>query len=121
MKTLPPVTSCDRLVANIKTAAFQPFDELPGYDGSSALGIDPAQDNGVGFHVFKMAPGTTTAPHTHECDEHFYIIEGDLTDHDGYEYHAGDIIMMRKGTRHWSKTRNGCVMVVYIDTPETVD
>ena len=42
------------------------------------------------------------------------LLEGDLTDHDGYEYQPGDIVWLRSGTKHNSTTKGGCTLVVYL-------
>ena len=44
----------------------------------------------------------------------FYIIEGDLIDHDGTKYGPGDLVWLRKGTEHTSYSPNGCLIVVYL-------
>lgn len=105
----------NRLVKNIRDLdAYKPF-VFEGYAerGTSVLQLDESKPVGYGFHVYKMAPGSETIPHVHERAEHFYVIEGDVTDHDGFEYKPGDLVMLKKGTEHNTRTRNGCTLVVY--------
>ena len=47
-------------------------------------------------------------------DEEFVLLDGDLTDHDGYEYKPGDIVWLRSGTKHNSSTKSGCLLAVYL-------
>jgi hypothetical protein len=39
-------------------------------------------------------------------------------DHDGFRYGPGDLVMLRRGTRHNSRTETGCTIAVFIATPE---
>lgn len=101
--------------------AFTPF----VYPDGVALGDAVLQPNtdrplGEGFHLYRMPPGMTTRGHRHEGEEHFYVIEGDLTDSDGTTFGPGDIVSYRGGTEHSSHTENGCLLVVWISHAETV-
>ncbi len=109
----------DRRVANINDAEFKPWTLDSGDDsGQSVLQLDNTRGDGVGFHVFRMAPGTTTEAHQHTEHEEFYMVEGDLTDNDGTVYRAGDLVWMKKGTEHSSYSENGCTLIVYIGQAE---
>lgn len=100
-----------RAVANIKDAEFKPLISDDGMEDGFVLQVNGGR-RGQGFHIYKMEPGTTTIAHTHHGDEEFFLIEGDLTDHDGYEYKPGDIVWLKSGTVHNSSSRNGCTLVV---------
>ncbi len=117
---MEPIPEADRLVANYRDADFEPF-EVDGVSSSteSVLQLDRSREPGVGFHLYRLAPGSSTTPHRHTCDEQFLVIEGDLTDHDGYRYGPGDLVLLRRGTIHNSSTENGCLLAVYIETAET--
>ncbi len=116
MKTVKPE---DRRVANIHTAAFEPLITADGSDtGQSVLQLNDGNAKGVGFHIYKMAPGFTTDAHVHTEDEEFFVIEGDITDNDGTRYEPGDIVWLKKGTEHNSYSENGCTLVVYIKQAE---
>ncbi len=45
-------------------------------------------------------------------------LDGDLIDHDGFAYGLGDLVLLRRGTRHNSRTVGGCTLAVHIATPE---
>jgi len=116
---MSPVKQADRLVANIHTAQFQPF-ETDGavIPGQSYLQFDDTFAAGTGFHIYRMAPGSSSQPHEHTCHESFYVIEGELIDHDGYVYKAGDFVLLKNGTIHNSRTEIGATIAVFIRSME---
>lgn len=107
-----------RRVENIHTAEFTPWTS----DAGTATGESVLQLNNnpkaVGFHVYKMEPGTQSQPHEHTGDEEFLILSGELIDNDGTVYKEGDLVWLQKGTQHYSYTETGCVIAVYIETAE---
>ena len=115
MKSVKPG---DRIVASIHDAKYVPFVMESGESAGSVLQLDDNKRPGVGFHIYKMEPGCRTTPHEHTGDEHFFIISGEMVDNDGTVYREGDLVLMKKGTQHYGYTEHGCVMVVYIETPE---
>lgn len=117
---MKPVSKDERVVVNIDEAEFKPWALEDGSvdETQTLVQLNASKPDGVGFHIFRMAPGTTTTAHRHTGDEEFYIIEGDLTDNDGTEYRSGDLVYMKEGTEHNSTTKNGCTMVVYIENAE---
>ena len=113
------VKSEDRRIANINTAKFEPWLTKDGKEiGQSILQLNDAYPKGVGFHIYKMAPGFTTDAHIHTEDEEFFILEGDIIDNDGTRYEPGDLVWLKKGTEHNSYSENGCTIVVYIKEAE---
>jgi quercetin dioxygenase-like cupin family protein len=114
-----PVKAADRRVVNIHTAPFKPWIGRDGdVSGQHTLQLDDAKPQGVGFHVFRMDPGSTTDAHEHTEHEEFLILSGELIENDGTVYREGDLVWMRKGTEHSSHTETGCVMAVFIAAPE---
>jgi hypothetical protein len=109
----------ERLVANIATAEFKPFiaegKEIPG---QSYLQFDDTFPEGTGFHIYRMAPGSTSQPHEHTCHEQFYVIEGEVSDNDGHVYRAGDFALLKAGTQHFSHTKTGATLAVFIRSAE---
>ena len=110
----------ERLVANIKTAVFKPFmvdgQEIPG---QSFLQLDDTFPEGAGFHIYKMAPGSSSQPHEHTCHEQFLVLEGEVTDNDGHVYRPGDFVLLKQGTQHSSHTETGATLAVFIRSAET--
>jgi len=110
----------ERRVANIRTAEFKPFvidgKEIPG---QSFLQFDDTFPEGTGFHIYKMAPGSSSQPHEHTCDEQFLVLEGEVTDNDGHIYKPGDFVLLKQGTQHSSHTKIGATLAVFIRSAET--
>ncbi len=67
---------------------------------------------GQGSYLMKMAPGTRSNPHIHHGAEEFFVLEGNLTDDDGFSYRSGDFVSLAAGSSHFSRTEAGCLLVV---------
>ena len=116
---MKPTDKDERLVVNIHEAKFQPWVMENGeLHDSSVLQLDNSKPMGVGFHVYRMEPGSTTRPHVHTSHEEFLILSGELIDNDGTVYREGDLVWLKKGTEHSSYTKTGCTMTVFIETKE---
>ena len=116
---MKPTGKDERKIANIYEAEYQPWVMKNGeLHDSSVLQHDTSKPRGVGFHVYKMEPGSTTTPHQHTNNEEFLILSGELIENDGTVLREGDLVWLKKGTEHCSHTVNGCVMAVYIETAE---
>lgn len=118
---MKPVAAGARRVANFHTSPFAPFVFPDGVAlGDEVLQVDDTNPLGVGFHVYRMAPGMTTRPHRHNGSEHFVVLEGELIESDGTVFRKGDIVCYHDGTEHNSYSPNGCTLVVYITRPEVL-
>ena len=102
-----------RKVANIETLEWKIL-EQPGLPNENVwwYNISYNEATGEGSYLYKMGPGAQSNPHEHEGPEEFYMLEGDLIDNDGYEYKAGDFVSLGGGSRHYSVSPSGCVIVV---------
>ena len=109
MKAIDPG---DRWIANIYTAPIKTLMSNGAEDGE-VLQLDTDRPLGTGFHLYRIAPGTTTQAHGHIGHEEFLMIEGDLVDHDGIRYRPGDLVWLRAVTAHTSYTEAGCLIVVF--------
>ncbi|MGH6873387.1 MAG: cupin domain-containing protein [Aestuariivirgaceae bacterium] len=109
----------ERLVVNIATTPFKPFlvDGKP-VEGQSFLQLDDTFPEGTGFHVYRMEPRSSSQPHEHTCHEQFLVIEGEVTDDDGYVYRPGDFVLLKSGTQHSSHSRTGAILAVFIKSAE---
>ena len=56
---------------------------------------------------------TRRPPIVHEGDEEFFVLEGELIDHDGYRYKKGDLVWLDAKTGHNSYSPNGALLVVF--------
>ena len=116
---MKPIGKEERKITNIYQAEFQPWVMENGeLHDSSVLQLDNSKPMGVGFHVYKMEPGSTTTPHVHTNHEEFLILSGELIENDGTVYREGDLVWLKKGTEHSSTTKTGCMMAVFIETRE---
>ena len=116
---MDPVPASERIVKNIHHTKFESFPESDQFShAESYIQLDDAAPPGTGFHVYKMAPGAASVPHEHTGDEHFLVLDGELTDHDGYVYKSGDLVLLKQGTIHNSTTKDGCTLAVYISAAE---
>ena len=109
-----------RKVANIHDDdAFSPWDpEGVKERGTSILKLNTSGHRDVGFYIYKMEPGSHSAPHRHGGAEEFVIIEGELIENDGTVFKAGDVVWLAPGTEHNSRTETGCLIAVYAEGPE---
>jgi quercetin dioxygenase-like cupin family protein len=109
------IEASERLVRNIRDAKFTSYfvdgKEVPG---QSFLQLDDTFPEGAGFTLYRMAPGSSSQPHEHTCHEQFFVIEGELTDNDGFVYRPGDFVLLKQGTQHFSTTETGATLVVFV-------
>jgi mannose-6-phosphate isomerase-like protein (cupin superfamily) len=117
MPELVDIKSEDRRVANVRDGKFVTLFS-DGVEDGSVLQLNDAKPLGSGFHIYRMGAGETTIAHKHFSDEEFYIIEGEIIDHDGTKYGAGDLVWLRKDTEHTSYSPKGCLIVVYLEAEE---
>ena len=116
---MKPINAHDRRVINLKDAVFTPYDpEKTGEQGTSFLNLNPDMEQGIGFYIYRMAPGSHSTPHRHGGAEEFYVIEGELRDHDGTLYKTGDVVWLAPGTVHNSYSKNGCTVAVFSQRPD---
>ena len=105
----------ERIVANINSAEFKSFmADGKVVPGQSFLQLDDSFPEGAGFHIYRMAPGTSSQPHEHTCHEQFLVLTGEVIDNDGYIYKPGDFVLLRKGTQHNSHTKTGATLALFI-------
>jgi anti-sigma factor ChrR (cupin superfamily) len=103
-----------RKVANIETLEWELIEE----ESSSQMGntwwfnLSYDHESGEGSYLYKMDPKTKSKTHLHKGPEEFFILEGDLTDTDGYIYKKGDFVQLSSGSSHSSSTSSGCTAVV---------
>jgi len=73
-------------------------------------------DRATGEATFflRFAPGARSTPHEHMATEEFLMLEGELVDPDGSVFKAGDFVSYRPGTRHWSHSPGGCLILVFL-------
>lgn len=115
---MKPVDQAQRRVVNLRDAIFEPFDENGDEMGTSMLQLNPNAPHATGFYIYKMEPGSSSAPHHHLGAEEFYVIEGELMDNDGTVYRAGDVVWLDAGTEHNSVSTTGATIAVFSEKGE---
>ncbi len=85
--------------------------------------VDPTLDwlplsgtRGSGFECFliRFKPGAVSNPHEHTGIEEFLVLEGELEDSDGAVFTAGQFVAYEAGTRHFSRSPKGCLLLVVL-------
>lgn len=102
-----------RVITNIFTADYKPYDmEGPVQENMSYIALTyDRQGDDQGVYVIRMEPGAETIAHTHQGNEDYLIIEGDLIEPDGTVLGPGDFVHQDAGTYHNSRTENGCLLI----------
>jgi quercetin dioxygenase-like cupin family protein len=94
---------------------FKPFDNygLP-IAGMSWSKITYNQKTGQGTYILKMKPGAKSKFHEHTNFEEFIILDGELIEPDNKVLKKGDIISYEPGSSHYSYTKTGCLILVFM-------
>ena len=105
-----------RKITNPHDVEFVPFDNygivIPGMSWHK---ISYNKENGgLGTYVLKMEPGAKSLPHKHTGFEEFLMLDGELIDPDGKIFKKGDFISFEPGSKHSSRTINGCLVLVFM-------
>ena len=105
-----------RKITKIKNIEFEPFDNY-GYvvSGMSWHKISYNKKNGgQGTYLLKMDPEAKSIAHKHIGYEEFLILKGELIDQDGKIFKKNDFITFEPGSKHFSHTKTGCLILVFM-------
>jgi len=104
-----------RKITNPFNVKFVPFDNygeiIPGMSWQKLLMI---KKTGTGTYVLKMEPGSKSLPHLHSNYEEFFMLDGELIDPDNKIFKKGDFITFKPGSTHFSHTKSGCLVLVFM-------
>ena len=105
-----------RQITDMNKLKFEPFDNYGEVvPGMSWHKISYSKENGgQGTYVLKMEPGAKSLSHQHIGFEEFLMIEGELIDSDGKVFKKGDFVSFQPGSQHFSYTKNGCLVLVFM-------
>ena len=104
-----------RKVTKLDNIKFEPFDNYGSITpGMSWHKITYKKETGKGTYILKMDPDTKSVPHEHLNYEEFIMLEGELIDPDDKIFKKGDIITYKPGSSHSSYTKNGCLILVFM-------
>jgi len=96
---------------------FKPFDNYgSAIPGMSWHKITYDKKKGQGSYILKMKPGAKSRFHKHVNFEEFIILEGALIDSDNKVFKKGNIITFEPGSNHFSYTKSGCLILVFMRT-----
>ncbi len=104
-----------RLVVNAMNALYEPFG-IRGREESDILwhNISWSEEKQKGFFLVRFEPGSSSKPHEHLGMEEFVVLDGELEDCDGRTYRTGDCVSLSPGSRHYSHSKNGCTLAVFL-------
>ena len=106
----------NRKITNLYNVKFKPFDNygavVPGLSWHK-ISYD-RKNGGFGSYLLKMDPGSKSIPHKHKGYEEFLILEGELVDVDKKVFKKGDFITFKSGSKHFSYTKDGCLILVFM-------
>ena len=66
------------------------------------------------FFIVQFEPGGLSTAHEHPSAEEFYVLDGEVCDHDGHTYRAGEFVSLGPGTRHYSYSEHGATVLVWL-------
>ena len=104
-----------RKITKLDNLKFEPFNKYgKTIKGWSWHKISFDEKTNFGTYVSKLEPGTKTLPHIHTGFEEFLILDGELTDPDGKVFKKDDFVSFEPGSHHYSYTKNGCLVLVFM-------
>jgi len=105
-----------RKITNLYNVEFVPFDNY----GSPVPGMSwykisyDKKIGGQGSYLLKMDPEAKSLPHMHTGFEEFLMLEGELIDSDNKVFKKGDFVTFEPGSTHSSRTKDGCLILVFM-------
>ena len=104
-----------RKITNLLNVKFEPFDNYGApIPGMSWHKISYNNETGQGSYILKMEPGAKSLPHKHTSYEEFLMLDGELIDPDNKIFKKGDFVTFEPGSKHFSHTKNGCLVLVFM-------
>ena len=94
---------------------MRPYDRYGSVDPLMEwLPLSRNDATGYESFVLRMHPGARSTPHEHTGGEEFLVLEGEFHDCDGRVLRAGDFASYEPGSKHWSHSPGGCVLLVIL-------
>ena len=97
------------------TASLRPYDRF-GKEDPNLEWLPLSGAFGSDFECFlvRFKAGASSSPHEHTGTEEFLVLEGELEDCDGAVFKAGDFVSYKAGSRHFSSSQSGCLLLVIV-------
>lgn len=97
------------------------FGEMRPYDRYGTVNplmewrpLNHNEETGYECFVLRIKPGGRSTPHEHTFGEEFLVLEGEFVDCDGQVMRAGDFACYAPGSKHWSHSPTGCLLLVIL-------
>ncbi len=105
----------DALRRVVSTASLLPYDRFGVYQPELEW-LPLSGERGSDFECFllRFKPGAASLPHEHTAGEEFLVLEGELEDNDGRILKAGDFVVYEPGSKHFSRSPSGCLLLVIL-------
>ena len=104
-----------RLKTKTTKIKFKPFDNYGNvFKGMDWHKITYDKKTGQGSYILKLKPNTRTPCHKHTNYEEFYILDGQLIDKDNTKLNKGDFVSFKPGSHHFSFTKKGYTLLVFM-------
>ena len=101
-----------REIIKTRDTDFEPYDlDGPEQPDISLLRLSFDLATREGAYMMRLQPGAETIAHTHRRREEYIILEGSLIEDDGTVLKPGDYVMYEPGTKHNSRTEEGCLLL----------
>lgn len=101
-----------RKIVPTRATEFEPYDlDGPLQPEISLLRLSYDADTREGSYMMRMQPGAATIAHTHQRREEYIVLEGSLIEDDDTVLKPGDYVIYEPGTRHNSRTEEGCLLL----------
>ena len=109
------MTVIKRVVANAANLQLRPYDRYgAAIPGMSWHPVSEDKVTGEASFFLRFEPGARSRPHEHVLREEFLILEGELLDHDGRLFKVGDFVSYDAGSKHWSQSPKGCLILAVL-------
>lgn len=76
---------------------------------------------GAGNFILRMEPGAKSIEHTHTDIEQILVLEGSIIESDGQKFGPGIHITHLPGSRHYSTTEEGCLLLAHVSKDYIVE
>ena len=101
-----------RTIVRTRAKDFEAYDlDGPLQSDISLLKLSYDGQTREGSYMMRMQPGAQTIVHTHQRREEYIVLEGSLIEDDGTVLQPGDYVVYEPGTRHNSRTDEGCLLL----------
>lgn len=85
------------------------------------LSHDSHVPGGGGRYLIRLEPGCKGPVHKHDDWDELYVVEGSFTDSDGTVVRAGDYVIFKPGSVHWTDSTEGATTIVTYARTSVVD